>query len=132
MAHKILETAQSPNSPFPFLFDIGLGVGTWHLALGLVNYGQVVRVKVRLRSPRNLKSFLPRQEIDIGGATLEYSLRDLSMYLEIRDAIIHNKFLYTIYFNVKFMNEMFVGFEVYSAPGSNLTCIQPDLDMTLT
>ena len=27
--HKILETAQSPNSSFPFLFDFGLGLGTW-------------------------------------------------------------------------------------------------------
>ena len=25
VAHKILETAQSPNSSFPFLFDFGLG-----------------------------------------------------------------------------------------------------------
>ena len=29
VAHKILETAQSPNSSFPFLFDLGLGLGTW-------------------------------------------------------------------------------------------------------
>ena len=28
VAHKILETAQSPNSSFPFLFDFGLGLGT--------------------------------------------------------------------------------------------------------
>ena len=31
VAHKILETAQSPNSSFPFLFDFGLGLGTWDL-----------------------------------------------------------------------------------------------------
>ena len=35
MAHEILETAQSPNSSFPFLFDIGLelglGIETWDL-----------------------------------------------------------------------------------------------------
>ena len=29
LAHEILETAQSPNSSFPFLFDFGIGVGTW-------------------------------------------------------------------------------------------------------
>ena len=27
--HKILDTAQSPNSSLPFLFDFGLGLGTW-------------------------------------------------------------------------------------------------------
>ena len=27
VAHKILETAQSPNSSFPFLFDFGLELG---------------------------------------------------------------------------------------------------------
>ena len=26
VAHKILETAQSPNSPYSFLFDFGLGL----------------------------------------------------------------------------------------------------------
>ena len=26
VADKILETAQSPNSSFPFLFEIGLGI----------------------------------------------------------------------------------------------------------
>ena len=29
VAHKILETAQSPNSSFPFLFDFGLGNLEW-------------------------------------------------------------------------------------------------------
>ena len=29
VAHKILVTAQSPNSSFPFLFEFGLGPGTW-------------------------------------------------------------------------------------------------------
>ena len=28
-SREILETAQSPNSSFPFLFDFGLGLGTW-------------------------------------------------------------------------------------------------------
>ena len=32
---KILETAQSPTSSFPFLFDFGLGLGTWDLDSGL-------------------------------------------------------------------------------------------------
>ena len=32
VAHKILETAQSPNSSFHFLFDCGLGLGTWSRA----------------------------------------------------------------------------------------------------
>ena len=27
VAHEILETAHSPNSSFPFLFDFGLGLG---------------------------------------------------------------------------------------------------------
>ena len=35
VAHKILETAQSPNSSFPFLFDFGLGLGTWDLGLSI-------------------------------------------------------------------------------------------------
>ena len=35
VAHKILETGQSPNSYFPFLFDFGLGLGTWNLDSGL-------------------------------------------------------------------------------------------------
>ena len=34
-AHKILETAQSPNSLLPFLFDIELVVWTWDLDSGL-------------------------------------------------------------------------------------------------
>ena len=34
VAHKILETAQSPNSSYPFLFDFGPDLG---LGLGLVN-----------------------------------------------------------------------------------------------
>ena len=34
VASKILETAQSPNSSFPFLFDFGLGFGTWDLDSG--------------------------------------------------------------------------------------------------
>ena len=29
VANKILETAHSPNSSFSFLFDFGLGPGTW-------------------------------------------------------------------------------------------------------
>ena len=29
LSHTISETAQSPNSSFPFLFDFGLGLGTW-------------------------------------------------------------------------------------------------------
>ena len=29
VAHKILETALSPNSSFPFLFDFVLGLGLW-------------------------------------------------------------------------------------------------------
>ena len=28
LKHEILETAQNPNSSFPFLFDFGLGLGT--------------------------------------------------------------------------------------------------------
>ena len=35
VAHKILETAQSPNSSFPFLFDFGIGLGTWTRACDL-------------------------------------------------------------------------------------------------
>ena len=35
VAHKILGTAQSPNSSFSFLFDFGLGLGTWELDSGL-------------------------------------------------------------------------------------------------
>ena len=35
MASKILETAQSPNSSFPFIFDFGLALGTWDLDSGL-------------------------------------------------------------------------------------------------
>ena len=35
VAHKILVTAQSPNSSFPFLFDFGLGLGTWTRACQL-------------------------------------------------------------------------------------------------
>ena len=50
-------------------------------------------------------------------------MRDLSLYLEIRDAIIHNKFLFTVYFNVKLMNEMFVGFELFSGPDLDLTLV---------
>ena len=29
LAHKILETAQSPDFSFPSLFDFGLGLRTW-------------------------------------------------------------------------------------------------------
>ena len=39
VAHKILETAQSPNSSFSFLFDfgLGLGLGAWTRACQLMN-----------------------------------------------------------------------------------------------
>ena len=35
VAHKILETALSPNSSFPVLFDFGLRLRTWDLDSGL-------------------------------------------------------------------------------------------------
>ena len=36
VAHKIFETAQSPNGSFPFLFDFGLGFGIWDLGLSIL------------------------------------------------------------------------------------------------
>ena len=38
VAHKILETAQSPNSSFPFLFDFGLGLGDLDSGLSILMY----------------------------------------------------------------------------------------------
>ena len=35
LPNKILETSQSPNSPFPFLFVFGFGPGTYALDSGL-------------------------------------------------------------------------------------------------
>ena len=37
---EILETAQSPNSSFPFLFDFGLGLGTWTRACQFARKGK--------------------------------------------------------------------------------------------
>ena len=40
VAQKILETAQSLNSPIPFLFDFGLGHGTLDSGLSIKQYAK--------------------------------------------------------------------------------------------
>ena len=52
MAYKILETAQSPNSSFPFLFDLRLGHWDLGLGLGLVNSAFLEGVQMPLPFPK--------------------------------------------------------------------------------
>ena len=46
VAHGILETAQSPNSLFPFLFDFGLGHVTWTRLVNIINLPCCTIVKI--------------------------------------------------------------------------------------
>ena len=53
VANEILETAQSQNSSFPFLFDIVLGLGTWTRSCQLKFCGTLPGSDMRTKMKQN-------------------------------------------------------------------------------
>ena len=83
VAHEILETAQSPHSNFPFLFDFGLGLGTWTRAFQLVwDWSRIGFLLLHTtQSPRNTK---PANSTSVKSLTLKWIQAKLFFYVDSR------------------------------------------------